>query len=207
MKPITKKCSKCKEIKDIDFFYPDRPRNTYMSLCKKCENERYKIRYKRNPQKCQSWKKKNPSKCLEHQRKWEANNPEKAKEVRKKSTSKLRGTIKGRLNHNISNSVCKSLHGNKCGRSWELILGYTINDLKNHLEKQFQDGMTWENYGARGWHLDHITPISVFNFEKPEDDDFKRCWALKNLRPIWASENLKKQAKIVKPFQPRLIFK
>jgi hypothetical protein len=62
--------------------------------------------------------------------------------------------------------------------------------------------MTWDNYGE--WHIDHIIPISAFNFNSPEDFDFKRCWALKNLRPIWAHDNLIKQARLSSPFQPGL---
>jgi hypothetical protein len=71
-----------------------------------------------------------------------------------------------------------------------------------HLEKQFLPGMSWENMGE--WHIDHKIPIAAFNFEKPEDIDFKRCWALKNLQPLWKSENCIKGAKIDKPFQPSL---
>lgn len=73
-------------------------------------------------------------------------------------------------------------------------LEYTIEDLMRHLEKQFAIGMTWENYGS-GWHVDHIIPSASFKFEKAEDLDFKFCWSLANLRPLWASENLKKSAK------------
>jgi len=64
--------------------------------------------------------------------------------------------------------------------------------------------MTWDNYGK--WHIDHVIPTSVFNFEKPEDDDFKRCWSLQNLQPLWALDNIKKGNKLEKPFQPKLIF-
>jgi hypothetical protein len=62
--------------------------------------------------------------------------------------------------------------------------------------------MTWGNYGQ--WHVDHKIPISAFNYETPDDIDFKRCWALKNLRPMWAKENISKGAKLDKPFQPAL---
>lgn len=56
----------------------------------------------------------------------------------------------------------------------------------------------------RGWHIDHKIPKSAFNFETPEDIDFKRCWALKNLQPLWAAENIKKHDRVDKPFQPSL---
>jgi 5-methylcytosine-specific restriction endonuclease McrA len=64
--------------------------------------------------------------------------------------------------------------------------------------------MTWENYGSE-WHLDHKIPLSVHNFTKPEHSDFKKAWSLKNLQPLWAEDNLKKNAKLNKPFQPSLL--
>jgi len=66
---------------------------------------------------------------------------------------------------------------------------------KNHLEKQFKDGMTWDNYGD--WHIDHIRPISSFNFKSYEDKEFKECWDLNNLQPLWAEENIRKHNRIL----------
>jgi len=63
--------------------------------------------------------------------------------------------------------------------------------------------MTWENYGTY-WHIDHKIPIAVFNYEKPEDIDFRLCWSLKNLQPLEKIENIKKKDKLEKPFQPSL---
>lgn len=115
---------------------------------------------------------------------------------------KQRSTPMGRINDSISSSIRRMLKGNKAGHKWTSLLGYDSIQLVKHLEKQFTEGMTWENYGK--WHIDHIIPVSVFNFSSPEHIDFKRCWALKNLRPLWAKENLQKRAKISMPFQPSL---
>lgn len=112
---------------------------------------------------------------------------------------------KFRLNSNISTAIWSSLKGNKKGVHWELLVDYTLDRLKKHLEKLFVNGMTWNNYGKDGWVIDHKTPKSVFNFTKPEHRDFKRCWALKNLQPMWAKDNLKKRAKIEEHFQPSLL--
>lgn len=62
-----------------------------------------------------------------------------------------------------------------------------------HLEEQFKSGMNWDNYGK--WHVDHIKPISLFVFTSYEDEEFQKCWALENLQPLWAEENLKKGVK------------
>jgi len=53
-----------------------------------------------------------------------------------------------------------------------------------------KDGMTWENYGE--WHVDHKLPLSSFTFKDMNDPEFKRCWALENLQPMWGSENISK---------------
>ena len=75
------------------------------------------------------------------------------------------------------------------------MVGYTALNLKEHLEKQFNDGMSWENYGE--WHIDHIKPISSFIFEGSEDEEFKKCWSLDNLQPMWGLENIKKSNKLL----------
>jgi len=69
-------------------------------------------------------------------------------------------------------------------------LPYTLEDLIEHIESQFQEDMTWDNYGE--WHVDHIKPMNSFNFESPEDEPFQECWSLDNLQPLWAKDNLSK---------------
>ncbi|KKM61824.1 hypothetical protein LCGC14_1527870, partial [marine sediment metagenome] len=80
-----------------------------------------------------------------------------------------------RLNERIRKAIYFSILGRKNGRHWEHLVGWTLKQLKTYLQKLFQTGMTWENYGE--WHVDHIIPISAHNFSKPEHPDFKRCWA------------------------------
>jgi len=70
------------------------------------------------------------------------------------------------------------------------------------LEQQFLPGMSWDNYGE--WHIDHIIPVAVFNYSSVDHIDFSRCWALSNLRPLWAADNLHKNAKLTEAFQPAL---
>ena len=74
------------------------------------------------------------------------------------------------------------------------LLGYSADDLKTHLETQFADGMSWDNMSE--WHIDHIRPVASFNFDSTEHPDFKKCWALNNLQPLWAEENLVKAGKV-----------
>ena len=69
-------------------------------------------------------------------------------------------------------------------------LSYTIDDLIKHLESKFKKGMSWKNYGK--WHIDHIIPETLFNYKDLGDSEFQKCWALSNLQPLWALENIRK---------------
>ena len=88
-------------------------------------------------------------------------------------------------------------------------LQYTIEELKMHLESLFEPWMNWNNYGVYRkcswndndlltwtWQLDHIIPQSALPYTSMEDDNFKKCWALENLRPLSSKENLLKGNKV-----------
>lgn len=78
-------------------------------------------------------------------------------------------------------------------------LPYTINQLKNHIEKQFEPWMSWSNHGRYSaqnhtdnptWQLDHIIPQSDLPYTSFRDKNFKKCWSLENLRPLCSKQNL-----------------
>jgi hypothetical protein len=98
-----------------------------------------------------------------------------------------------RVHMSMSRLICLSLNGDKGGRRWQDLVGYTLEDLKRHLERQFTRGMTWSNYGE--WQIDHILPRASFSFTTVEEPDFRHCWALTNLRPLWKTANMSKGAK------------
>lgn len=218
-----KKCSQCGEVKHISEF-PKRKggENGLRADCKQCQAKIKSKWYQNNKEltkeRAKQWKKNNPDKNRKRRlmlyqinkereryknKKWMMNHPERAKEIYKRRNSIYRGTLKGHLTSRLSCAVRNSLHnGNKNKRHWEDLVGYTLEQLRKHLERQFQEGMTWGNYGA--WHIDHKIPVSAFNFNSPEDIDFTKCWSLKNLRPMWAQENIIKSNKLDKPFQPSL---
>ena len=98
-----------------------------------------------------------------------------------------------RLRRRFSNQVWWALKGKKSFRKWELLVGYSVSDLRFHLERQFTGGMTWDNYGQ--WHIDHVVPVSSFQFTSAEEPAFRACFSLSNLRPLWAVDNLSKGAK------------
>ncbi|MFC1453546.1 hypothetical protein ACFLQL_00010 [Verrucomicrobiota bacterium] len=84
----------------------------------------------------------------------------------------------------------------KSGHSWEELVGYTGDDLKKHLETKFISGMSWDNYGKDGWHIDHIIPKIFFKYKSYKDVEFQYCWSLNNLQPLWARDNMVKGKKL-----------
>lgn len=73
-------------------------------------------------------------------------------------------------------------------------LGCSVSELKEHLERQFLEGMSWGNQGYYGWHIDHIAPLSSFNLSNR--DEFLVACHYTNLRPLWWLDNIKKHATV-----------
>lgn len=93
----------------------------------------------------------------------------------------------------ISKIIKSAFKGTAYNNSRVELIGCTPTELKAHIEKQFIEGMSWENYGIKTWHIDHIKPISKHNVLDPED--LKKAFNYKNLQPLWASDNLSKSNK------------
>lgn len=111
-----------------------------------------------------------------------------------------------KLKNRVSSSIylhLKKLSIDKDNNSTFNYLPYNVKELKEHLESQFEPWMTWENWGVYKisewddqdsstwkWHIDHIIPHSKFSYKSMEDESFKECWALSNLRPYSAKQNI-----------------
>lgn len=119
-------------------------------------------------------------------------NTKKYRQTKKYVESWKKTSKKNRLHQTISTRMRQSLNGCKYNRKWESLVNYTLEGLKQHLELQFQEGMDWSNHGLYGWHIDHVRPIDSFDIESYDDDDFKECWSLSNLQPLWWQDNLRK---------------
>tara|TARA_Y100000310_G_C20653778_1_gene800878 strand:- start:136 stop:909 length:774 start_codon:yes stop_codon:yes gene_type:complete len=100
-----------------------------------------------------------------------------------------------KFDKNFGTAMYKALKGKKAGRRWEKLVDYNVNDLITHIEKQFSEDMSWENYG-RFWWVDHIIPRTAYKYTNPSDLEFKKCWTIKNLRPCERIQNIKKGNKI-----------
>jgi len=158
------------------------------------------------------YREKNKEKLSKKHKLWYENNKDKwdvyIKEYRENNIDKIR-QIKRDYERNrkardplyklISNfrtaiyQVLKESNVEKNGHYFD-ILGYTPEELIIHLEKQFTEGMTWENYGE--FHVDHKLPISSFNIKEIGDEEFMKCWCLDNLQPMWGEENIRKSNKL-----------
>jgi hypothetical protein len=100
-----------------------------------------------------------------------------------------------RVSSQVYKSLKKRAGTDKCGASWQVLLGYDLGILRRHIERQFSPGMTWENMGAV-WHVDHIRPVRAFTITGPACPELRACWALSNLRPLPAVENMSKGGRI-----------
>lgn len=156
-----------------------------------------------NKKRAKAWREANPERFAENSARWREANPEKFIEMRRKSAAKCGALPKRRLEVAMGQAMRRAFrNGGKPARTFQM-LGYSPADLVAHLESQFVPGMTWENYGSH-WHVDHIIPLSVFNYSSPDHGDFRRAWSLQNLQPLWADQNRRKHAKLSAPFQPGL---
>ena len=151
--------------------------------------------YYKNQERMQEYRQKNRKKKSEYMKKYlqKYNQRTETKERRNELAKIKRQTdFQYQLNNNISNAIRKGLNRNKAGYHWENLVGYTLQDLKLHLENQFDKNMSWDNYGSY-WHIDHIVPKSWFNYNNISDKEFKECWALNNLQPLEKNRNMLKK--------------
>ena len=217
----SKVCSKCKQEKKVcEFGNSKSSKDGLLYCCKKCNNKRSVEYRKNNPEKVleitRNWTAKNPEWVYNRHKKWRdenrelANeikrdwlnkNPENRKQYRENYKPRKREQRKERRNtdpiFNLTNRMRGRLRKyliilniSKKNKTFEIV-GCSPQFLKEHLEKQFVDGMTWENRSE--WHIDHKIPLSS---AKTEEELYKLCHYT-NLQPLWAEENMKKSNKII----------
>jgi hypothetical protein len=162
-------------------------------------NKRY---YKKNREKIleyfSDWQKENREHLNTYHQKWREKNIDKHRDYKRKYEKHRKDTDP--LYKLISNfrtaiyQVLKESNVEKNGHYFD-ILKYSPEELISHLENQFKDGMTWDNYGE--WHVDHIKAISLYNIKEIGDEEFMKCWSLSNLQPMWGEENIRKSNKVL----------
>ena len=159
------------------------------------------------------WVNKNKEKVISYRKEWLEKNSEHRKnymkEYRERNVNKIREQKrkyeKDRKDNDPFYKLCcytrtavytclKERSVDKYSNTFD-ILPYTLEELITHLENNFTEGMTWENYGE--WHVDHIKPMASFTFDSVDDESFNECWSLSNLQPLWAKDNLSKGSNII----------
>jgi len=131
------------------------------------------------------------NKFRSYYRDWSARNSDSQREYRREYLNRRRkAEIAFRLKMALSHRVRQAIkHGYRSASTLELI-GCSIDEVRAHLEAQFQPGMTWDNWTIHGWHIDHIRPCASFDLVDPEQQ--RGCFHYTNLQPLWASENCAK---------------
>lgn len=89
----------------------------------------------------------------------------------------------------VSSSVRNSLGRSRLETSWINLLDFSAAELHAHLERQFAEGMTWERFMAGEIEIDHVIPVSFFRPSAVDSVEFRMCWNLKNLQPLWRLDN------------------
>ncbi len=211
---VIRTCTRCGAEKEasLDFFPPHKAGKYGLhSRCIPCKKAEDAERRARPDQKARqkSWRDANKDRIREyalayrasgykstaHVKAWRDANIEHARKTeasRKRSRRErdpaflLRGRLSARLN---------SLLKGKNGRTSDQVLGYSRDELVSHIERQFERGMSWDLVAKGEIEIDHIVPISAFKIDSFDHPDFRVCWGLPNLRPMWKSENRSKGAK------------
>jgi len=205
-------CSKCHtELPLIsDFFQRDKQKTTgFRPDCKACNSKYNKDKRNKNPETKKKRKEYNarpdvkermkqyskeyysrPGQKEKHRERVRKSSalPENREHKRKYQNQKRKDDIQYRLSGNLRSRLYMAIkNGQKAGSAID-DLGCSIEYLKKHLEKQFQPGMTWDNYGE--WHIDHIRPLC--SFDLTDRYYFIEAVHWTNLQPLWAIDNLKK---------------
>ena len=187
-----KECSQCHKVLPFSSYYSSSSsKSGIASYCISCSKRINSTESSRKSRR--DYARRNGLKIKEYRSLNRKELSKKKLEYRKK---RLKTDVKFRLRYNLRVRFRKALQrGSKVGSAIK-DLGCSIDFLKNHLESQFYsrsktgEEMTWGNYGRKGWHIDHIKPLSSFNLE----DRFELLQACHytNLQPLWAEDNLAK---------------
>jgi len=167
-----KQCTKCGVVYPATTEYFHKHRKWLRPDCKKCKNNQSK-------------------------REYNLNKPERM-EYKRLQQQKYRENPVYRMREAVSKHVHRAVTkqgSSKDNQTWEA-LPYTPDDLREHLESQFDENMSWDNYGSY-WHIDHIYPQSRLPYDSLEHENFQLCWSLSNLQPLEATENIRKSNKII----------
>lgn len=192
-----KDCIRCNTRLDLSCFSKDKRKTDGLyAICKLCCKREYESLSnedkKARIEQIKKYSMKNRDKITERTRIWRNNNKDKLNE---KVRNRINSTPQRRLARNLRSrltTVIKHQNGTKSDIFVNLT-GCSPDELKIHIENQFEEGMDWSNYSKKTWHVDHIRPIDSFDLTDPVEQ--QKCFHYSNLQPMWAKENLEKSNK------------
>jgi hypothetical protein len=136
-----------------------------------------------------AWQIENRDKVAEKTREWRARDLDHARALARKNAARIRSTPWGDITQKVFRAVRQALRKGGTGISkYHAALGYTWAELHAHIEAQFTQDMSWDNWGPV-WEFDHIVPLSATKYSSLDDPLFKAAWSLENLRPLPKLEN------------------
>lgn len=162
----------------------DRYNDGHCRPCRKRQNANRNWKTDKHRAQSAAWKIRHPEYAIVYRA---AHKREKAAQMRKL----LQSSVQFRLAKNLRTRTRAAVKNNQKSGSAVKDLGCSITELKQHLEKQFQPGMTWNNWSHNGWHIDHIVPLAEFDLANR--DQFLKACHYSNLQPLWAKDNLVKK--------------
>lgn len=196
-----KHCTICnKEFPTTTEYFTKNPKckNGVGSYCKSCQKQYRSEYFQKNKDKAREQVKNHYHNNLEKKRAWYREWYKKnQKKIQAGQTilrrNKRRNNLKYRLACNLRNRLNKFIKKINRSQSTIDLLGCTVEELKIHLQNQFDSKMSWDNYGA--WHIDHIRPIASFDLS--DSSQVKECFHYSNLQPLWAKDNWSKGSKFI----------
>jgi len=168
----------------MDDFYFRKDSQKYRNDCKSCVNCRNGHNHVKNSEKIRAYNKTYGTKYRE------ANKAKLAEKERK-----LKRNLQYRIASNLRSRIYTAIKAISKNGSAIRDPGCSVSELIVYLESLFKEGMTWDNYGRGGWHIDHILPLSSFDLSKKEH--LRAACHYTNLQPMWEIDNLRKGAKIL----------
>lgn len=135
------------------------------------------------------------SSTVEHKeaQKIRVNRFKKTDKWRQHQRDRYKKDIQFRLKRILRRGIWGAIKGNQKKGSPVRDVGCTIVELKLHIENQFVEGMSWDNWSPAGWHIDHRKPLA--SFDLTNRDQFLKAVNYTNLQPLWAIDNFKKGQK------------
>lgn len=184
-----KVCLKCKILKPlVEFHRSSTIKSGHIARCKECIRLRHQEYYKRPGVK---------ERVAENRRKYRKNPEYRKKEYQysiKYQANRRKSDLVFKIGNNLRTRIGNFIRKKEFNKTNKTLdwLGCSFNEFKKYLEERFQEGMTWDNYGIHGWHVDHIIPLSTAKTE----EDLPKLFHYTNLQPLWAIDNIKKGASI-----------